>query len=102
MATSNKKMYKKLFRDTTVTLGLVIVVIGVSVFVAHNIFKVQIVATSSSLVFGVLGTTLAFIGSAFSLDALTRWGAAGLPQWKWGNRLQMVGLALVITALLIK
>jgi hypothetical protein len=102
MAVTDKQMYLKLFKDTAITLVLVAAVIGVSVLIAHYIFKTPFVTTSASLAFGIAGTTLAFIGSMFSLDALSRWGNIGLPQWKWGNKLQMVGFALVIVALLVK
>jgi hypothetical protein len=102
MAITTKQMSAKLFKDVLITLFVVIAFILVSVYIAHHFYKVPIVTNGTSLVFGIAGTTLAFIGSMFSADALTRWGSSGLPQWKWGNKLQMIGFALVIVALLIK
>lgn len=49
-----------------------------------------------------MGTTLAFTGNGYVSDALGRWGAHNLAQYVWGNRLQSVGFALTIAALLIK
>lgn len=102
MSASNKEMYLKLLKDTLVTLLIVVAVILISVLILHYFFKTEFATTSPSLVFGIAGTVLAFIGSIFSNDAVNRWGGSTLPQWKWGNRIQLTGFSFVIVALLIK
>lgn len=45
---------------------------------------------------------MVFAGSSFVDDALGRYDAKGLPQYRWGKKMQVVGFALTIAALLVR
>lgn len=92
------KMYKSIAKDVCKTLVLALVVLGVLLLV----YKDKVVVSSPSIIIGTIGTVLIFIGGIFTSDALGRYGAKGLPQFKWGTRMQAVGLSFTIVALLIK
>lgn len=91
-----------LVKDVATNLTLTTVVIALVVFVLSQFFNVKLQVSSTSLVLAIIGTTLAFAGNNFVTDALGRYGAHSLPQYIWGNRMQSVGFALTIVAVLIK
>lgn len=92
------KMYKSIAKDVCKTLLLALVILGVLLIA----YRDKVVVSSPSIVIGVIGTVLILVGGIFISDALGRYGATGLPQFKWGTRMQAVGLSFTIVALLIK
>lgn len=95
-------MMKRLIKDVTINLALTAAIIVIVVFTLSCFFNVETQISSTSLVLAIIGTTLAFAGNNFVSDALGRYDAHCLPQYIWGNRMQSVGFALTIAALLIK
>lgn len=86
-----------------VSLSMLVVILSVALVVLalHYVAHVQFHISSAALTLGIVGSTLAFIGSNLIADALGRYDAQTLPQWKWGNKLQSIGFALTIAALLV-
>jgi hypothetical protein len=102
MTAEYKRMILKLVKNVAGSLVLTAVIIATILFVLSQFFNIQMQVSSVALVMGVVGTTLAFAGNNFMADALGRYDGPGLPQYIWGNRMQSLGFALTITALLIK
>lgn len=102
MKSDYKKMLLGLIKNVAINLALTAAVTALVVFVLNQFFNVQLQISSTSLVLAIIGTTLAFAGNNFVADALGRYDAHGLPQYIWGNRMQSVGFALTIAALLIR
>ena len=99
MKTEEKRMmYKSIAKDTCKNLLAAFIVLGVLLF----IYRKEVNVSSPSIIIGIIGTLLIFIGGMLTSDALSRWGANGLPHFKWGTRLQSFGLGFTIVALLIK
>lgn len=102
MKAEYKKMMWGLIKNVAVNLALTVAIAALVVFVLSQFFNVQLQVSGTSLVIAIIGTTLAFAGNNFVADALGRYDAHGLPQYIWGNRMQSVGFALTIAALLIR
>ena len=94
-------MVLSLIKNVGISLALTAAVVIFVVFVLSQFLDIQVQLSSPSLVLAITGTTLVFSGNSFISDALGRHGAHGLPQYKWGGRIQSVGFALTIAALLI-
>lgn len=95
---SRKAMYKQIVFGTLKSVGLAALVLALLLL----IFKSEIIISTPSLVIGLIGTILIFIGGSLTSDALGRWGALGLPHYKYGSLLQTVGLGFTIFALIVK
>jgi protein-S-isoprenylcysteine O-methyltransferase Ste14 len=93
-----RRMYKSIFVDTAKAMALALIAFAVLLW----FYKNQISVSSPSIIIGVIGTVLIFIGGMMISDALGRYGAKGLPQFTWGARMQSMGLGFIIVALLIK
>lgn len=102
MTPKHKDMMLRLIKNVSINLILTAAIIFLILAVFSRFFDVRIQVSSTALVLGIVGTTLAFTGNSFMSDALGRYDAPGLPQYIWGNRMQTVGFALTIAALLIK
>jgi hypothetical protein len=50
-----------------------------------------------ALFINLVGLSLLFIGNLLVTDVLGRYGAHGLPAYKWGNRMQ--GLGFIVSLL---
>lgn len=102
MEVKTKEMILELIKDVGLNLALTAAIIALTVLALNTFFDVKLQVSSTSLVIGIIGTTLAFTGNSFISDALGRYGPHELPQYIWGNRMQVVGFALTIAALLVK
>jgi hypothetical protein len=102
MTSDYKKMMLGLIKNVAINLLLTAATIALVVFVLSQFFNVQLQVSGTALILAIIGTTLAFAGNNFVADALGRYDAHGLPQYIWGNRMQSVGFALTIAALLIR
>lgn len=102
MKSDYKKMMVGLIKNVATNLTLTAAIIALVVFILSRFFNVQLQISSTALIIAIIGTTLAFAGNNFIADALGRYGAHSLPQYIWGNRMQSVGFALTIAALLIR
>lgn len=82
-----------------------IVIFGTYIFLLLLLFifvstvQMGINWSSPYLWLGLIGTSLAFIGNGYSMDALTRYGAATTYQWQIGNLFQSVGFMVTLFAL---
>lgn len=95
-------MMRQLFRNVTINLALTATIVVLIVVVLRQFFDVQLQVSSTALVMAIIGATLAFAGNNFVTDALGRYDAHDLPQFIWGSRMQAVGFALSIGALLVR
>ena len=102
MKVDYRKMMLGLIKNVAINLTLTATILTIVVFVLTQFFDTQLQIRTTALTIAIIGTTLAFAGNNFVADALGRYGAHGLPQYAWGNRMQSVGFALTITALLIR
>lgn len=102
MKPNYRKMVFGLIKDTAINLMLTAAIIFSIVSALHEFFDVHLQVSGTALVLGILGTTMAFAGNSFVSDALGRYDAHGLPQYIWGNRMQTIGFALTIAALLVR
>lgn len=102
MKSDYRKMMRGLFKNVAINLALTAAITALVVFVLNCFFNVKLQISSTSLTLAIIGTTLAFAGNNFVADALGRYGSCDLPQYIWGNRMQSVGFALTIAALLIR
>lgn len=97
-----KKTLIELTKNVLINLFLTALIIFLVVFVLNRCLNVEIQISTAAIILGVIGAAVSFTGSAFISDALGRWGAHNLPQYKIGNRMQTIGFALAIAALLVK
>jgi hypothetical protein len=97
-----KEMVRHLIKNVSINLLLTGAIICLILIVLSQFFNIRLQISSTALALGIVGTTLAFAGNSFVSDALGRYGAHGLPQYIWGNRMQTIGFALTIAALLVK
>lgn len=95
-------MILKLIKNVVINLTLTAVIAALVVLILSQYFGVYLQIGNTTLILAIIGTTLAFVGNNFVADGLGRWGAHDTPQYVWGNRMQSVGFALTIAALLIK
>lgn len=95
---SRKAMYKQLAVSTLKSVGLAASVLAVLLATFHN----ELTISTPSLVTGLIGTVLIFIGGSLMSDALGRWGSLGLPHYKYGSLLQTIGLGFTVFALIVK
>jgi len=102
MSNPRKQMYVKLAKDLTISLLSVCILIAIFLWLLHSYFKLPLALSDPALKLGIVGSVLVFIGNALVSDAVTRYDAPGMPQWRWGNRIQAVGFSLTIVALLLK
>lgn len=97
-----KKTLIELIKNISINLILTALVIFLVVFILNQFLNIEIQISTTAIILGIIGTTTSFTGSAFISDALGRWGAHNLPQYKIGNRMQTIGFALTTAALLVK
>src|SRR6266496_1979108 len=102
MAPKSKEMLSKLFVNVIMNLLLTALVVIVTIAALTYYFQVELQVSSLSLILGIVGATLAFAGNDFVADGLGRYSAHETPQFVWGNRIQPVGFALTLVALLVK
>lgn len=102
MKVDYRKMMLGLIKNVAINLTLTATILTIVVFVLTQFFDTQLQIRTTALTIAIIGTTFAFAGNNFVADALGRYDAHGLPQYVWGNRMQSVGFALTITALLIR
>lgn len=99
-----KTEYKKQFHDLAVnSIKSVVVVLSVMllfIVIAHFSVGFNVDIFRPSIIIGIIGTTIAYIGNSFVADSATRFGSINLPQWKYGNILQSIGFGITLIALL--
>lgn len=98
MSADDKKMYKALALSVIKSVGLALIVLLVLLLAFSHEFSVS----TPSLVTGLMGTIMIFIGGSLTSDALSRWGSCGLPHHKYGLALQSIGLGFTTFALIVK
>ena len=91
-------MYKTLVLSLLRSVGLSSVVLIILLLVC----KYNLTVSTPSIVIGLMGTIMIFIGGSLTSDALGRWGSLGLPHYKYGSLIQSIGLGFTIFALIIK
>lgn len=97
-----KKVLLEVVKGVAINLTLTVAVAALILWMLHCLMSIELQLSGTALSVGIIGATLAFAGNNLVADSLGRWGSHDLPQWKWGNRLQSVGFALTLVALLIK
>lgn len=97
-----RQMLLQLSKDVATNLILTIGFAAIALGVMRAVFHVELQISSTSLILGIIGATIAFAGNNFVADGLGRYNAHGTPQFIWGNRMQSVGFALTLVALLVK
>jgi len=102
MKDKDREMFSYLIKGSIASLLLTATIVAFILFALDRFLNFDFQANSAALIMGIIGTTLAFVGTSFVSDALGRYGGHGLPQYKWGNRIQATGFALTIVALVIK
>ncbi|MGW2851481.1 hypothetical protein ACWDAZ_05400 [Streptomyces sp. NPDC001215] len=98
----NREMYLQLAKQLAITLASAVILVAGFLWLLHGVFGAALNVSGASIILGVIGTVLAFIGNSLAVDAVTRWGSSGLPHFKWGNQIQTIGFGLTIVALLVK
>lgn len=93
-----KRVYKKLIFDTLKSMIIATLVLVSLLVVFHS----ELSVSTPSLITGLLGTIMIFVGGSFLADASGRWGTHKLPQYKHGLLLQTIGLGFVVFALIVK
>jgi len=91
---------KKLVINSIILLVKCSFVITLFLMLLHFSFGVHISINSLSIVLGVVGTVLIFVGNIFVSDALGKYDLA--PHYVFGNKLEAIGLVFLITALFVK
>lgn len=94
-------MYKSLKNIFISLLTTAVLVIGLAVALSY-LFKIELQTSSLALFLGIIGTIVAFLGNNLIGETIGKYGSRDMPQWKWGNRIQVLGFALTIVALIIK
>ncbi len=91
---------KKLAINSILLLIKCSFVIILILLLLHFYFGIHILINSISIVFGVVGTVLIFLGNIFVSSAVSKYDLA--PYYAFGNKLEAVGLVFLITALFVK
>lgn len=91
---------KKLAINSILLLVKCSFVIALLLMLLRFSFGVHILINSLSIVLGVVGTVLIFVGNIFVSDALGKYDLA--PHYVFGNKLEAIGFVFLITALFVK